>query len=406
MTGMHGDVGYTLSCYAQPSSGVWHHLATVYDKSQSGTNAILFYVDGALQTPSRQLYTATNTNYFGANPSYLFSRGGSQQFGSGEIDDLRIYNRALSASEIQQIYASAGVSSGASLQSVAVTPGNSSLPVGGTQQFTAVGTYSDGSIQNLSSGVSWSSSKTSVATINSSGLATGVATGTATIQAVSGSLSGSTGLSVVTGGAKFVQWTSGDNASATSSSTYQDKSATSGNLIIVFSHWDNQASTATVTDQLGNTYVPVFASPANVGTADRFQVWYAKNIKGGVPLGVTVHYSAKTTSLSVVDAAEYSGLQKLSPLDVFVSATGNGAAQNSGNMPATTSGSDLIVGLFGYAGYANPYTAGAGFTFRNYDASTLLEDRAVSVTGVYNATASSSTSVGYAAFAIAFKVGP
>jgi uncharacterized protein YjdB len=82
------------------------------------------------------------------------------------------------------------------LKSVAVTPANPSFSAGLTQQFTATGTYSDGSTQNLTNSVSnpvtWSSSNTSVATIAASGLAKGVSTGTATIQAASGAITGST----------------------------------------------------------------------------------------------------------------------------------------------------------------------------------------------------------------------
>ncbi len=69
------------------------------------------------------------------------------------------------------------------LNSIAVTPVNPSIPTGATQQFTATGNYSDGSTQNLTSQVTWTSSSTSVATINSAGLASGVAPGTTTITA-------------------------------------------------------------------------------------------------------------------------------------------------------------------------------------------------------------------------------
>lgn len=102
MAGVHGNVGYSINCYRQPSSGVWHHLVVVYDKSQPGTNEVTLYIDGILQTPTRHWYTTNNTNNFGNNRIYLFSRGGTQEFNAGTIDDLRIYNRALSASEIQQ----------------------------------------------------------------------------------------------------------------------------------------------------------------------------------------------------------------------------------------------------------------------------------------------------------------
>lgn len=82
------------------------------------------------------------------------------------------------------------------LRSVSVTPANPSIALGGTQQFTATGSYSDGSSQNLTASATWSSATPSVATVSSSGLATSVATGSATISAASGSVTGSTTLTV------------------------------------------------------------------------------------------------------------------------------------------------------------------------------------------------------------------
>ena len=94
---LRGNVGYTANCYSQPSSGVWHHLAVVFDKSQTGGNEVRFYVDGVLQAVNWSLYASTNTNNFGNNPIYLFSRAGATEFNSGLIDDLRIYRSALTA---------------------------------------------------------------------------------------------------------------------------------------------------------------------------------------------------------------------------------------------------------------------------------------------------------------------
>ena len=187
-----GNVGYSSACYTQPSSGVWHHLAVVYDKSQAGTNAVNLYIDGVLQTPSSRPQTTTNTNQFGSRASWLFSRDGSSDFSAGEVDDLRLYDETLTAAQIQQIYQIGK----ANLVSLSVTPANGSIAKGKTQQFTATGTYSDGSTQNLTSSVTWLSSATSVATITSAGLATGVATGSATIEAELGAITGSTGLTV------------------------------------------------------------------------------------------------------------------------------------------------------------------------------------------------------------------
>jgi plastocyanin len=90
--------------------------------------------------------------------------------------------------------------SAAVVQSIAVTPANPTVPKGLTQQFTATGTYSDNSTQDLTTQVTWASATVSVATISNSsgshGLATAVATGTSTISATLGSVSGSTVLTV------------------------------------------------------------------------------------------------------------------------------------------------------------------------------------------------------------------
>ena len=101
---LRGNEGTTANCYGQPSSGVWHHLAVVYDKSQTGGDQVLLYVDGVQQNPNWNLSSATNTNNFGNDPVYLFSRAGSSQFSSGTVKDLRIYNSALTAAQVEQIY--------------------------------------------------------------------------------------------------------------------------------------------------------------------------------------------------------------------------------------------------------------------------------------------------------------
>ena len=86
------------------------------------------------------------------------------------------------------------------LVSLALTPLNLSLPRGTVQQFTATGTYSDGSTQDLTTSASWTSSDTSVATISnaagSNGTATSIAAGTTTITAAIGGISASTPLTV------------------------------------------------------------------------------------------------------------------------------------------------------------------------------------------------------------------
>lgn len=83
----------------------------------------------------------------------------------------------------------------ATLVSIAVTPANSSIPLGVLQQFTATGTFSDTTTQDITNTVTWASSANGIASITVSGLANGVSLGTATISATS-TVSGSTSLTV------------------------------------------------------------------------------------------------------------------------------------------------------------------------------------------------------------------
>jgi uncharacterized protein YjdB len=82
------------------------------------------------------------------------------------------------------------------LQSITVTPVNPTIQTGATQQFTATGTYSDASTQNITAQVTWASSNSVAATINTAGLATGLAAGQSSITATLGAVSGNTTLTV------------------------------------------------------------------------------------------------------------------------------------------------------------------------------------------------------------------
>ncbi|HJV36322.1 MAG TPA: Ig-like domain-containing protein, partial [Geomonas sp.] len=86
--------------------------------------------------------------------------------------------------------------SSANLVSIEVTPTLPSIAVGASQQFSATAIFDDGSKQDFTSMVTWSSSSSSVASISASGLASGSAAGTTTIKATSGGVTGSTTLTV------------------------------------------------------------------------------------------------------------------------------------------------------------------------------------------------------------------
>jgi hypothetical protein len=82
------------------------------------------------------------------------------------------------------------------LVSIAVTPHNPSLTPNHSVQLIATGTFADGTTQDLSSAVTWSSTPTSVLTISATGLATANSPGAATVTASQGSITGSDALAV------------------------------------------------------------------------------------------------------------------------------------------------------------------------------------------------------------------
>ena len=86
------------------------------------------------------------------------------------------------------------------LTTITVTPANPGITVGASQQFTASGTYTDGSMQDLTATATWTAAPAADATIGNApgtpGLAQGLAVGQPTITAASGAITGSTVLTI------------------------------------------------------------------------------------------------------------------------------------------------------------------------------------------------------------------
>ena len=90
------------------ADGNWHHVVVVYDGS-GDLNGVQFYVDGQLETKSVNSSVAINTAagtdvYVGADR--VTANNASRDF-TGNIDDAAIWDRALSAQDISDIYQTA-----------------------------------------------------------------------------------------------------------------------------------------------------------------------------------------------------------------------------------------------------------------------------------------------------------
>lgn len=88
--------GSILTPISAQSVGAWHHAVIA---TQSGSTS--YYLDG-VKIGSTIATTYTNLT---ATTSLQFGRGfGSSRYFNGTLDDIRIYNRALSGSEVLQLY--------------------------------------------------------------------------------------------------------------------------------------------------------------------------------------------------------------------------------------------------------------------------------------------------------------
>jgi hypothetical protein len=140
------------------------------------------------------------------------------------------------------------------LVSISLTPINPSIAKGTVQQFTATGTFSDDSTQDLTTSVTWTSSVTAVATISntagSNGIATAVTAGSTTIMAASGDISNATTLTVTGGGSANNVIPITVNGALCSDNSYPNKPCVS---VMVCDPTPGTSSCQTVTDILLDT---------------------------------------------------------------------------------------------------------------------------------------------------------
>ncbi len=139
------------------------------------------------------------------------------------------------------------------ITSISVSPATQTIAPGATQQFTAIATYSDGTTSALASGVTWTSSNTAAATVNSSGLATGVAGGTTAIKVAANGFTATAALTVTTAtitvtsvavSPAAVSIGAGATQQFTATATYSDGST--GNVTASVTWGSTNATVATV----------------------------------------------------------------------------------------------------------------------------------------------------------------
>ena len=197
------------------AAGTTTIMAALGNVSASATLAVTTTLESITVTPvnasiaagTKQQFTATGTFSDGPQTDITTSVIWTSSNGSVATIDAAGKAAALAAGTTTITAMSGSISNSASLQvtlatlvSIAVTPVNPSVFTGATEQFTATGSFSDGSQQDVTDSVIWSSSTPAVATISnkegSNGLAATIAVGETIITAASGNISNSTAMTV------------------------------------------------------------------------------------------------------------------------------------------------------------------------------------------------------------------
>ena len=180
----------------------------------------------------------------------------------------------------------------------------------------------------------------------------------------------------------------------------------SGDLNVVVVGWnDSIATVGSVRDSKGNVYTRAVGPTVVSGLLSQ-SIYYAKNIASAAAGSnlVTVTFST-AAAYPDIRILEYSGADPNNPVDVTAANSGNSATSSSGSA-TTTNATDLI---FGANIVATTTTGpGSGFTRRLLTSpdGDIAEDRMVTATGSYSATAPVSPSGRWIMQMVVFRTGP
>ena len=278
--------------------------------------------------------------------------------------------------------------SGAVLASIAVRSKDVSVPLGASEQFSAIGTYTDGSTMDLTSTATWVSSAPGVVSINAAGTAATKAVGGASISATVGGISGMTAFTVspaalvsIAVAASNSSLPLGSKAQLTATGTYTD---TTTKDITGSVTWTSSAP-GVVSVSSGGAVLAKGVGTAGVSAS-------SSNISGSTNLSVS---TAALVSIAV--NASHSSL----PLGTGEQLTATGTYTDSstkditGSVTWTSSAPGVVsVSSGGTAQAKGIGSAGVSATSSNVTGNTNLSVSAATLVGISISAASANIPVG------------
>jgi RHS repeat-associated protein len=173
--------------------------------------------------------------------------------------------------------------------------------------------------------------------------------------------------------------------------------------VIVIGWRDTKYQVQSVTDTTGNTY-SIAAPVVSLSGFGRQVIYYSPNISGAAANSVTVTFTG-AAHLPDIRISEYKGIVTTNPLDVTAGKSATSGTLTDSGFATTTNANDVLIGANLVDTSINTTAAGANYTAEvlttpRYD---IFEDRIVTATGSYDASAPVSKSGDWIAQMAAFK---
>ena len=388
--------------------GAWHYVVATYDGSQD-VSGFQIYVDGVAQS----LSTIGTTMGLGSTNTQDLLIGqdikSSSDYFGGKIDDARVYNRVLSASEVQQLYnnstvylqqTDSGTPTPLTSNKVSVSSLNftrhyqiaSSTAIGNesvSYSFTMSASSPNGSqvfSQALQSSAAVLAPVPKIALIqkamgenNNTGISTVSSTysgantagnllvavvsnqGSAPSPPTVADTAGNTWTNIastIVGSISLIQMKAGDSSSSVKTLNTAVSSTAAGNALIVAIGLNSNASVTGVGDDKGDKFVSAGVRNAP-GGALTTEIWYTTSTTAGVTNVSTTASSATGDFIAYV--YEVSGLDPSNMLDATGTSTGNSATVTGPSL-TTHSASEFLVSNAYVSNIATGLRAGSAWT--------------------------------------------
>ncbi|MCH1929498.1 Ig-like domain-containing protein [Shewanella sp. A25] len=242
--------------------------------------------------------------------------------------------------------------SGATLTALQVTPATSSIAEGGQTVFTAIATYSDGTNQDVTTGVAWQSSDTAIVTINQSGIATGVNPGTVTIFATLNGVASNNAVLTITNATVTQLQISPVNLTLAIGATSQFKA------VATYSDNTTQDVTKLVSWSSSAVNVGTISVAAVVRSIAVGEALISANFAGVASNKATLRVTGATLS-SIVVSSETSSIAKGSSAQLTATATYSDGSTRNISSQVTWKSSSTSVATISSAGLATGQAAGS-----------------------------------------------